>query len=110
MGPSHRTNLYNIFRGIDTMAIISTDTTAFTASDAPKDLFELFKLVSQSDVTIELQLDNQVDPPELRVIVSDTLGQEFFALSNPADAPLTMVDICEIFDRLGYNTDIKYIS
>jgi hypothetical protein len=91
------------------MKIISTDTAAQPIT-VHNDLFELFKVVSASDTTLEFTVDTQVDPAEFRVVVADQLGQEFMALSLLADEPITITDLAELFDRLGYNTDIKYIT
>jgi hypothetical protein len=92
------------------MKIISTDAIVLQPQTNHHDLFELFKVVAASDTLIEFTVDSQVDPAEFRVVVADQLGQEFMALSMPADEPITISDLVQLFDRLGYDTDINYLT
>ncbi len=65
----------------------------------------LFEKLGATHMHIEVTLDEEVDPPEYRIIQTDELGQEKLLYAHPAEYGLGVFELIQVLDRIGFYVD-----
>jgi hypothetical protein len=82
--------------------------TIIASRQAPALVVELADAIAAAEVVIKIVVDRSVDPPEVRVMREQPGRQAEMLMINPGDdESLSLVDLAQILDRLGFPVDYE---
>jgi hypothetical protein len=70
----------------------------------------LFDKLGSCGMRIEIKLDEQVDPPEYRVVQVDAIGQEMLVFVQPVHHGFSIFDLMHVLDRIGFHVDYEEVK